>query len=75
MVDLSLTCALKSLLLWIICVQRKDPLSTGLEFVRRYAHNWLLVIWIISVHGCILHTYTDIPNNDLGLPMLDYLPA
>ena len=27
----------------------------------------LLVIWIISAHGCILRTYSDIPNNDFGL--------
>ena len=33
----------------------------------------LLVIWIISAHGCILGMYADIPNNDLGLPTLDYL--
>ena len=33
----------------------------------------LLVIWIISAHGCILSTYPDIPNNDFGLPKLDYL--
>ena len=24
-------------------------------------------------HGCILRTYADIPNSDLGLPTLDYL--
>ena len=28
-------CALKSLLSWIICVQRKKSICTGLEFVRR----------------------------------------
>ena len=39
-VDFLLMCALKNLHLWIICVQRKNPLSTGLVFVR------LLVIWI-----------------------------
>ena len=27
----------------------------------------LLVIWIISAHGCILRTYADIPENDSGL--------
>ena len=37
-----LMCALKSLLLWIICVQRKNPLRTGLEFMRRYAQDYLL---------------------------------
>ena len=46
---------------------QKNPLSTGLVFVR------LLVIWIISVHGCFLRTYADIPNNNSGLPTLDYL--
>ena len=46
----------------------QKSISTGLEFVRRYAQR-LLVIWIISVHGCILRTYADIPNNDT----LDYL--
>ena len=62
-----LMCALKNLLLWVICVQRKNSLSTGLVFVR------LLVFWIISAHGCILRTYADIANNDFGLPTLDYL--
>ena len=32
-------CALESLLSWIICVQRKKSICTGLEFVRRYAET------------------------------------
>ena len=41
-VDFLLMYALKSLFLWIICVQRKKPLRTGFEFVRRYAQDYLL---------------------------------
>ena len=33
----------------------------------------LLVNWLISAQGCILHPYAYIPNNDFGLPLLDYL--
>ena len=55
-VDFLFMCALKRLLLWIICIQRKNPLCTELESVR------ILVILIISVHGCVLRTYADIPK-------------
>ena len=59
-------CALKSLLLWIICVQRKkNPLSTGLEFVRRYAQDYWLFGSFLRMDVFCVGTQT--------FPTLDYL--
>ena len=67
MVDFLLICALKTCFCGLSAYSAKNPLSTVLVIVR------LLVIWIISAHGCILRTNADITNNNFGLPALDYL--
>ena len=65
-VDYLLMSALKSLLLWIICVQRKkNPLSTGLEFVRRYAQDYWLFGSFLRMDVFCVRTQT--------FPTLDYL--
>ena len=57
--------------MYVFCVHTQIFLIMSLAFQR----------WIICQHkqvctlghGCILHTYADIPNSDFGLPTLDYL--
>ena len=62
-VDFLLMCALKSLLLWIICVQRKKSIKSRIGVCASTSY----------LDRCILRTYTDVPNNAFGLPTLDYL--
>ena len=56
-VDVLLMCALKSLVLWVFCIQQKKPLKTDfglpvLDYLRTQAIN--------LGHGCILRMYAYI---------------
>ena len=63
-VEFVLICALKSLLLWIICVQCENPLSAGLEFVRRYAQSYLLFWSFLCMEIFCVRTQIFLPTLD-----------